>query len=323
MRLIAIEEGPARGMRLIEMRTAHGLSLDISVDRAFDLSYLAVNGTRVSWSSPTALRPAWMIGAETENGLGIMRGMTGMLVTGGLDSIFGGRDLDASAFAYPARKMIRTPLHGRLSAIPSTVLGYGVEETDDGPALWARGVTEQVAVFGEHLVIERTIRAHATTHTVEVVDRVVNAGDVASAHDLLYHVNFGAPFLSKESRVVANVGNVCWRAEPDDGTPAFTRMNAPRADAIEQCYQGTITAADGWSRVEVTSPATGLTARLAWDASTLPACVQWINAQPSSYAMAIEPATRGPADAIGHLEPGQERNYRIRLELLELRGQQR
>ena len=143
------------------MSNACGLSLEIEVDRACDIGRVQYNGVPIGWTSPSGLQhpaPA----PEAENGLGLLRSFSGFLVTCGLDHIGAPATADASNFGYPLRKNLVHPLHGRISAAPARLLGWGVDWNPERPVLWCDALIRQAAVFGEALELRRRIEVDSS-----------------------------------------------------------------------------------------------------------------------------------------------------------------
>jgi hypothetical protein len=59
VRLLTSDNGPSRGVRLIEFRTGTGLSFEIGVERGFDIGRADYRATQPSWTmaSVVALEP--------------------------------------------------------------------------------------------------------------------------------------------------------------------------------------------------------------------------------------------------------------------------
>ena len=58
VRLLTSDNGPSRGVRLIEFRTGTGFSFEIAVERGFDVGRCEYRGASVGWIPPThAARP--------------------------------------------------------------------------------------------------------------------------------------------------------------------------------------------------------------------------------------------------------------------------
>ena len=82
-RLVTLQDGVERGVRVVEFRTAAGLDFGVLVDRAMDIAWCRYNGRSISWLSPVGLIGPWYREPE---GLGFLRTFQGgLLVTCGLD----------------------------------------------------------------------------------------------------------------------------------------------------------------------------------------------------------------------------------------------
>src|SRR5271166_5120876 len=90
----------------------------------------------------------------------------------------------------------------------------GYEETwsSDRCVLWAEGVIQQSAVFGEDLHLIRRIEADVGENAIRISDRVVNHGFSLTPHMYFYHFNVGFPVLDEGSRIVALIASVLWAA---------------------------------------------------------------------------------------------------------------
>ena len=80
-------------------------------------------------------------------------------MTCGLDHTLSPCEVPADNYNYPGRKRVRHSLHGRVSTIPARLTGYGETWDGDRCVLWAEGVVQQSAVFGEDLHLIRRIEA--------------------------------------------------------------------------------------------------------------------------------------------------------------------
>ena len=88
VRLSTLEDGPGRGVRILDFNTGGGLRFTVNVDRAMDIGEFSHNGRAIGWHSATGTRhPAFNDHSE-DNGVGWNRSFSGFLVTCGLDHIF-------------------------------------------------------------------------------------------------------------------------------------------------------------------------------------------------------------------------------------------
>lgn len=323
IREVGLTSGPSRGMRVLEVANASGLQLDILLDRALDIGRVSVDGRPVSWNSPTGYRhPAYWNGTD-ENGTSLMRGMTGLLVTGGLDHIFAPRQRDGSAFAYPTKVTQDLPLHGRISNTPAS--SYTYWKSDD--SLHIEGTIFQVAVFGEAFQLKRKIEIPLNRNVIRITDTVTNIGFEDYPHYILYHVNLGWPLLSEHARFSADVIDRPWATANLDEAYALSHFPAPHAGAREQCAQFRIRPdALGWKEVRVENDRDLRSCSLRWKGDTLPDFVQWINPRSGSYAVGLEPCSHGAVELRDHtgqphtLKPAESRSYALELSFDRLKG---
>ena len=193
------------------------------VDRALDLAQATIGGVPVAWISPTGLTAP---GLAVPAGWGPFRSFFGgLLTTCGLEHTLGPMTDDATHFRYPGRATHDFPLHGRLSATPGRLLGYGVDWERE--CVFCRGDVRQAHVFGESLTLEREIRIGLGGTTIELDDVVRNDGFAPTPHMILYHVNVGWPVLGEHAEVVAGVGEP--RVETPEAAGADWRASIRRA----------------------------------------------------------------------------------------------
>ncbi len=217
VRLAALEDGAARGVRVLDFKTGSGLRFSVLVDRAMDISVLSHKGRAIGWQSPTGVRNPTLDDHEGEDGLGWTRSFSGFLCTCGLDHILGPEEVPAETYNYPRKSKVRHGLHGRIGATPTKLTGYGEEWQDDRCVLWAEGVVLQATVFGEVMHLHRRIEADLGGDDIRLTDRVINAGFTRTPHMMMYHINLGYPLIDNGARYVAPVRSVIWASHEEAG----------------------------------------------------------------------------------------------------------
>ncbi len=315
-------DGSERGVRCVRLRSG-AIELEVIVDRALDLGQATIGGVPVAWISPTGFTHP---GLAVPSGWGPFRSFFGgLLTTCGLEHTLGPMEDDATHFQYPGQPTHDFPLHGRLSATPGRLLGYGVDWERE--CVFVRGDVRQAHVFGESLTLEREIRIGLGGTTIELDDIVRNDGFAATPHMLLYHVNVGWPVLGERAEVVAGVG------EPRIATPAaegadWRVVDAPGFPVAEQVWEHTPRPdADGLARAAVLNPDIGdgraAGVELAWSHVTLPRLFQWRVMSDQNYVVGLEPGNT-PIEGRAHareegtlvvLAPGEERRTTLRITL--------
>ncbi|MEO6609603.1 MAG: aldose 1-epimerase family protein [Aestuariivirga sp.] len=330
VRLMTLEDGVERGMRLLEFHTGSGLHFTVLVDRAMDIAEMSHNGRAIGWHSPTGFRHPGLHDPEGEQGIGWVRSFSGFLSTCGLDHIMGPEEVSADNYNYPSRKSIRHGLHGRVGSIPARLTGYGERWEGDRCILWAEGVVAQAAVFGEVLHMHRRIEADLGGNEVRLTDRVVNAGFAKTPHMFFYHINLGYPVIDEGSRYLAPIRDVVWASHEDDGLEkqgvGYRRCPSPKMDFLEQVWAYEM-ASDEAGRVPVAVVNDRLKFGLRVDTNKdqLPCAYQWQNFQAGHYVMAVEPSThhvqgnsfaRERGEMIW-LKAGESRSYDTRFVVLD------
>ncbi|HEY8584530.1 MAG TPA: DUF4432 family protein, partial [Capillimicrobium sp.] len=201
--LVRREDGSERGVRLVRLRSGE-VDVEVVVDRALDLAGAAVRGVPVAWLSPTGIAGPWF--AEP-SGMGTFRTFFGgLLTTCGLEHTLGPTVDDVAHFAYPGKTTEAFPLHGRISATPARLTGYGAALDGARPHVFVEGEVRQATVFGETLLLRRRIELDVGGRTIRIADAVRNAGYAPTPHALLYHVNLGWPLVAPGATVHLPVG---------------------------------------------------------------------------------------------------------------------
>lgn len=313
IRLLQVEDGPGRGQRLLVARNATGIGFEIAVDRGFDISSATWRGINVGWNSANGL-PWPPNSIDAEEGVGFYRNLDGFIVTCGLDHIGAAVRAGADRYLHKHRKEVFHPLHGRISSQRATLSGYGIDWNTDAAVIWAEGVVRQSSVFGENLVVRRRITLAVVGGTIRIDDIVENMGFRPTPHAILYHVNFGYPFLDEATQISGDL-NV-------DAIAAFNKEHkAPRDDFVDYYQELAVAAGLPVASIELRNGALlgGIRAKLTFSPAELSGFGLWRAFQSGVYALALEPARRfdpsvSDTSAI-ILRPGDAVSYGIGIEL--------
>ncbi|KPK47860.1 MAG: hypothetical protein AMK72_07815 [Planctomycetes bacterium SM23_25] len=304
-RPFVFDEGPARGMRGIDVWTGSGLTFTVLPDRCLDIGSARLAGRPFGWESSTGPVAPERFDPEGFRWLRSFGG--GLLTTCGLRH-FGAPDCEDGE---------RWGLHGRASHLSAEQVG--VESAWDGDVyrIRIRGRVREAEVFKPTLVLERTIATALGSRTIEIADRITNAGYAPSAAMLLYHVNLGWPLVSETSRLLVNVESI--RPVTDRAAAAQDRhaeFQPPTEGFEEEVYQIVPKAGgDGLARAAIVNPALdgGFGVSVAWTLDTLPQMAEWKMMGQGTYVVGVEPMNCPfpPREALRkkglmpELEPGQ------------------
>ncbi|MER9137587.1 aldose 1-epimerase family protein [Mesorhizobium sp. M0830] len=310
VRLMTLGDGVERGIRMLEFRTGSGLRFTALVDRALDIADCDYRGQAIGWHSPSGFRHPGLHDYEGEGGLAWARSFSGLLVTCGLDHILGREEVPVDSYNYPGRKTVVHSLHGRVGTIPARLTGYGEAWDGDRCVLWAEGIVQQSAVFGEDLHLLRRIEADVGGNEIRLSDRVVNHGFNRTPHMYFYHVNVSHPLLDEGARYLAPIRDVVWAGHDGERYEAqkvgYRTVPAPRLGFSEQVWQHDM-AADGNGEVPVAvvNDRLGLGFEVVTRKEQLPCAYQWQNFQAGQYALGIEPSTHHVLGNLAARERGE------------------
>lgn len=328
VRLMQLEDGLERGIRMLEFRSGTGLRFTVLIDRAMDIADCEYRGHSIGWHSPAGFRHPSLHEYEGEGGLGWMRSFSGLMITCGLDHILFMYDAPADNYIYTPRKVVKQSIHGRVGTIPARLSGYGERWDGDNCVLWAEGVVTQGTVFGEHLELHRRIEVNVGSNEIAISDRVVNRGFYRTPHMFCYHINVGYPVLDEGTRYVAPITDVIWAAHHEtyrSQDVGYCTFPPPQLDFHEQVWQHEMEAEDtGEVSVALVNDRLSLGLVVTTRKDQFPCQYQWQNLQAGQYAVGIEPSTNhvlgeGAARERGELiwlHHGDERCYDIRFRVL-------
>jgi hypothetical protein len=233
-----------------------------------------------------------------------------LLVTCGLDHVLSPCEAPADNYGHPGRLSVRHSLHGRISTIPARLTGYGETWSSDRCVLWAEGVVQQSAVFGEDLHLLRRIEADVGGNAIRISDRVVNHGFRRTPHMYFYHFNVGYPLLDEGSRFVAPIRSVVWAAHDGGDYRAqevgYRTASAPRPEFREQVWEHELGAdAEGNAAVAVVNDRLGFGLEIVTRIGQLPCLYQWQHFQAGQYALGVEPSTHHVLGDLAARERGE------------------
>ena len=303
--LASVEElTRADGRRVIALRLAGGLALDVLPDRGLDLGAVWWGCTPVAWRSMNPVDPGPGRGWEE-------RFLGGLLATCGPDNIGPPRGSSGQ--------------HGTHHLTPAADMHWSRSRTADGWQVIVRGVVPHTSLGGPRIVVEREIVAATGVPAVEVRDVVRNVGDEPAGVPLLYHVNLGAPLLRPGARLEVDADEAVVRDSlPPGRDPLLTPAPEPGLVPVVAEHvavreaRATLVGDDRHPDVVVT-----------WTGATLPRLCTWSWPARGAYVLGVEPTNAplfGPERDLPYagapvLEPGATWHTGVRIEIRQ-RGEQ-
>jgi len=328
VRLLASDNGPSRGVRLLEFRTGTGFTFEIAVDRGFDVGRCDYRGASLAWIPPTMLPAPWFF--EDQSGFGWLRtGLGGFNNTCGLVHIGNPEETSVAHYNFPARPTERYGVHDRAALIPAELVSVDERWEDGRLVLEAVGRVTQAQTYGENLVLTRTYRSELGASWFTMEDVVENRGFLPTEHMLLYHMNIGFPFVDEGAEFIAPVSGApeLLFGTADVSDPAsWSRFIAPQRNWVQQTFEHSMMPdEDGLVEVAIYNSrlfnGTGLSVR--YDHAAMPRYIEWRMMGEGQYAVGVEPCTNGfdrqkvrEAGELIVLQPGDRRCYRTRVGII-------
>ncbi len=272
--LVEAIDGPGRGVREARVWTGGGLDFVVHIDRGFDLGPATLHGTNLTWRSPMGLVHPHAFQDSVHGWARRFPG--GLLTTCGLDNVgppSGGR-----------------PAHGRWSNTPARLVAAETLWRDGRYVLELVGQVRGAELFGDDLVLTRTIRSEYGATSLTIHDQIENRGHREGPLLLLYHCNLGYPLLDEGDILVVKSRVTPRDDEAARGITTRRTISAPRAGYREQVFHHDVeTDETGLATVGLVNPRRHLAAYLRYEKADLPHLTEWRQLGEGEYVLGLEP----------------------------------
>ena len=286
-------EGRATGLKAYEVKNGP-LCYKLLADKCLDMSELSYKGVNFSFLSKPGLqgRNAY----DTAGPEAIRSIMGGMFFTCGVENICAPCNVDGVDY----------PMHGRMRTTPAEHLGADARWEDDGYHLTAHAEMREAALFGENMVLRRSVDTVYGEKTVTLTDTFENQGYRDEPLMLLYHINLGWPFLDEHLRLYIPTAKCTPRdAEAEGHEGAYDRMDPPKDNEPEYVFIHDIRAdANGDTCAIAVNEKLGLGLKIAWNVRNLPRFMEWKSTASGDYVIGLEPANSSVYGRLWHEERG-------------------
>jgi len=275
-------DGKANNTRAIDVINGKGLFMTILPDRGMDIYQLIYKDTNMSYISASGVvHPSYY---DNRGGEFLRSFYAGFLTTCGLETICAPSEDDEEELG----------LHGRISNIPADNFYVRTDEnTKSGePEIIITGIIHQGRLFGDKYSLTREIKIYTGENKFEIRDIVKNTGYKKSPHMILYHLNYGYPFLDENIEI--NVPAI--KSEPCDDFAAqdldkWNQFNTPQEGIAEQCYYHKLkTDENGYAKYSLYNPNLKKGIAVKYDAKPLDCFIQWKMCGEGDYVLGLEPA---------------------------------
>ena len=310
-----LTDGKAKGMKAFDVRNGSGLEFTVLADRGLDIAELSFKGINCSYISKTGLvAPEYF----EKDGIEFLRSFfAGFLTTCGLRNVGGPCEDEGESFG----------LHGRISHSPAEALRATIDWEGEVPCMVIGGTMREARLFGENLLLHRTIRVRYGENRILLQNTIENRGFKREPLMLLFHFNLGYPLLDEDAELITSTANLRPRtSEAEGGMADYARFQAPTPGYSEQVFFHDLNAdANGDTTVALINRKLELGLALRFNKHQLFNFTQWKQMGEGEYVVGLEPCNNyvdGRVEAkknktIEYLDPGEERKIDIWVEVRE------
>lgn len=282
VRAVTVQDGRAAALRCALVENGP-LECLLMLDKCLDPAWLRYRGINLSFLTKPGLQgrnPYDTTGAEAVRSI-----MGGAMFTCGLDHVHGNRTIDGTEY----------PTHGRMRTTPAEKVGMDAWFDGDDYRIRVTGEMRQAKIFGENVVLRRTVETAFGSRELLFCDEIENQGFRPEPLCFLYHCNAGYPLLAPGSRLI--LPEISCRPRDDAaerGMKDRLRMGEAADGEPEQVFQCTMAAdSDGNTFGAFVNDGLGLALCIRWKVNQIPFMAQWKSSASGDYAMALESTNCG------------------------------
>lgn len=278
-RQVTAQEGRAYGTRLVEVKN-DDMRFLVMGDKALDVAALEYKGQTISFTAKPGLNGRNHFDTNGEEAIRSIMG--GLFFTCGLQNICGPVAVNGNDH----------PMHGRIRTTPAEHLCSDAYWDGDDYVLEVKGEMREGHLFGTNLVLRRTIRSVFGSGKIEIIDEVENQTAEEADLMLMYHCNFGYPFLRPGTRLVLPTKSVKGREEWSEAhLDQWETIGAPIDGETEYVYIHELASDEkDCSFAAIVSDELGFGVRLDFDRKVQPYFMEWMSKKTGDYVIGLEPS---------------------------------
>ena len=284
VRPITYQDGRAKGLDALQFYNGV-LDFTVLKNRCMDIGDMRYKGMNMTFLAKSGLMAPQIF--DLDNCLDQQSGlMGGFLFTCGL----------SNAGIRCEEGDIKYPFHGQIRSAPAENCNYGVDD-EDGIKLYAQGKMSEAVLQAIHLSLKRRIETSYMRAGFTITDVITNESYRDEPVLLIYHINYGWPFLDEGTRVII----------PTDAERREA-MGAPVDNAEELVLAHDVKADENGTVVcRVENKKLGIGASLTYSKNELPCFGEWRSEASGDYVTGFEPGLCGVEGREALLKNGKAR----------------
>ena len=194
-------------------------------------------GNYLGWESPITDGPVHpsFVNLLAAGGLGWLEGYDELMARCGLEN--NGAPFEVKTVHPDGSESHATfGLHGRIANIPASYVAVHVD-AEAPHEIVVEGHVEESRLFGPQIRLETRYATVPGSNVLSIHDEFINLKDQPVEMQVLYHCNFGPPFLDEGARFVAPIRTVTPRdARAQEGIDHHDLYGGPEPGFAEQVY---------------------------------------------------------------------------------------
>jgi len=279
----AFADGMARGLPAVQVKNGSGLAFTVLEGRNMDIYSMEFKGINLAFFYKNGLTAPERISHAHNEFLGQSSG--GMMYTSGLQNSGPANEADG----------LYQPLHGRISAMSAeNITARTYFDDQDRCRIELSGKMRESRLFGHNLTLTRSIITELNENSFRITDVIENETCRDTFYSILYHVNFGYPFLDESTELVVS-GKTVSTDRSDASKQYYDErflMTAPIDNFEEHLYFLDPPAnAEGKCSALVINSKLNLAVELCFEKKTLPYIVEWKSMGSGDYALGVLPSS--------------------------------
>lgn len=271
-----MDEGRGNGSVVYRVATGGCLQYEVLADNGMDLGSVTYRGYNLTFLgksglvAPTGYLPLGIEFNHTFNG--------GLCYTCGLMNV--GDPCEDEGELHP--------LHGRFHFQSADQLSGFV----DNDMITVSGRVREGTLFGENLEVHRSIFSPVGSSEIILRDTIINHRDTAQPFMLLYHCNFGYPFLSPALSIIPPKSVQIAPVDTFSQQQIEHCLNIiePESERPEEVYAYDLDRTEKTACIQLENSELNIGVEMRWNTDVLPIMMQWRSMRCGDYVMGIEPS---------------------------------
>ena len=161
IRKVTCEEGRSTGLRMFDVKN-ECLQYQVMCDKCLDVAGFSYKGINMNFLSKPGLQGRNHYDTNGQEALRSIMG--GLFFTAGMENICAPYKNETGEY----------PMHGRIRTTPAGGVSSSQEWTKDGLVLKVSGTMREAELFGENMVLRRSIESVAGSKSIKVIDEIEN-----------------------------------------------------------------------------------------------------------------------------------------------------